>query len=196
MDKAYLVCAILGGTLWVCQFVLSLLGGHHDLGASDSGDMHGGGDVHGTDHDTDSHDSAMAWLIGLLTFRSIVAGCTFFGLGGLAATYAGYSAARSFAIAAGSGAVALLIVGLVVRMLRRLDVEGNVHIDGAVGHVGTVYLHIPANNSGAGKVTIKLQNRTVEYRAISNGNELPTGSQIVVIGVVGPDLVEVIPART
>ena len=34
MDTVYLVCAILGGTLMLCQFVLALVGvgEHHDLG--------------------------------------------------------------------------------------------------------------------------------------------------------------------
>jgi len=192
MEKAYLICAVIGGTLWVCQFILSLLGGdHHDFGGADHADVQGG-----ADHDSGEHGSAGAWLIGLLTFRTITAGVTFFGLGGLAAVYSGYSTWNVLSIAMISGLAALLVVASVLRMLHRLDTEGNVRIEGAVGHVASVYLGIPANKAGRGKVTLKLQNRLVEYEAISAGAELPTGSQVVIAAIVGPDIVEVIPART
>ena len=34
MEKVYLACAVIGGTLVVCQFLATLLGlgGHHDMG--------------------------------------------------------------------------------------------------------------------------------------------------------------------
>ena len=67
-------------------------------------------------------------------------------------------------------------------------------IDRAIGRQGTVYLTVPARKAGAGKVTIKLQNRTVEYKAMTGEEELPTGAQVVVVSVVAPGTVEVVPA--
>src|SRR5262245_20646233 len=83
-DTIYLICALGGGTLLVCQVVLGLLGfGHHeDVGAGDH-DVHDSGDHHGSDHHDAHHTS---WFVGVLTFRSIVAAVTFFGLTGLAAS--------------------------------------------------------------------------------------------------------------
>src|SRR5262245_2950988 len=84
MEHFYLVCAALGGTLLVCQFVMGLLGfgGQHEFGGGDHdlGVDHevGGHDAH---HDA-AHDSSHAWFVGLLTFRTIAAALTFFGLGG------------------------------------------------------------------------------------------------------------------
>jgi hypothetical protein len=60
-----------------------------------------------------------------------------------------------------------------------------------VGKAGAVYLRIPANRSGSGKITLNLQNRTMEYQAVTAGEAIPTGANIVVVGVVGPDTVEV-----
>ena len=68
MRHVFLVCAIIGGTLLLCQFLLSLLGiGEHH------GDA-GGHDAH-LDHGHDhGHGQGSAWLFGMLTFRSLVSG--------------------------------------------------------------------------------------------------------------------------
>jgi hypothetical protein len=54
-----------------------------------------------------------------------------------------------------------------------------------------VYLRVPAAKAGTGKVHLMLQNRTVEYQAVTVGAELPTGAPIRVVGVVNSDTVEV-----
>ncbi len=81
-----------------------------------------------------------------------------------------------------------------MRTLHQLKSDGTVRIQRAVGQNGTVYLSIPGQRSGAGKVTLCLQNRTVECQAVTPYQPLPTGSKVVVTAVVGPDTVEVAPA--
>ena len=63
----------------------------------------------------------------------------------------------------------------------------------ATGSTGTVYLAIPGERKGAGKVLLTLQNRTVEYQAVTSRGALPTGAPILVVDVVGPDTVDVVP---
>ncbi|MDQ1257963.1 MAG: hypothetical protein QG656_2571, partial [Candidatus Hydrogenedentes bacterium] len=46
-------------------------------------------------------------------------------------------------------------------------------------------------NSGAGKVTIEIQGRTMEYLAVTPGDALDTGVEVVVTRVVGSDKLEV-----
>jgi hypothetical protein len=82
MEPVFLICAGLGGTLLVCQFLLGLLGlGHHDFGGQDHGFEH--------DHDQghDASDEHQSWFVGILTFRALVAALTFFGLGGMIASH-------------------------------------------------------------------------------------------------------------
>jgi hypothetical protein len=187
MDTVFVACAAIGGTLLVCQFLLSVLGfGHHDIEHDHDVGHHG-------DHDHD-HDRE-AWYFSILTFRSLVAAVTFFGLGGMIAFHAGEEGEILFplVVAALSGAAALFIVGWIMRFMQRLKAEGTVHIDRAVGTTGTVYLSVPGNNCGAGKVTVKVQNRTVEYLAVTRHEALATGTPIQVVAVVGPDTVEVVP---
>lgn len=197
-ETFFLVCAIVGCTLLLCQFLFGLIGmgDHHDAAGGDH-DFHDAGshDAHG-DHghhgDQSGHHS---WFVGVLTFRSVVAALTFFGLAGLTATVNfNQDPPRAMALALAAGAAALFGVAYLMRGLHRLRADGTARIERAVGSNGTVYLTIPAQKAGAGKVTLKLQNRTVEYQAVTPNQQLPTGAKIVVTAVLGPDTVEVIPA--
>jgi hypothetical protein len=194
METVYLVCAILGGTLMLCQFVLTLLGlgGHHEIGGDHDG---GAGAPHqdvGHHHEL-GHSDENAWFFKLLTFRTIVAAVLFFGLAGLGAS------ARiveppllPLAIAVAAGGAAMVVVAWVMQALAKLQSDGSVRIERAVGAPATVYLTIPAQKGGAGKVQVKVQNRLMEYQAITSQlQELPTGASVVVVAVVSPGTVEV-----
>jgi hypothetical protein len=200
LDTVFLICALLGGTLLVGQFVLSLfgLGGGHDVDA-DHGDVGGGEhDVHHGEHAHDEpHDHATAWYVGILTLRSLVAAVTFFGLGGLAASGGGERGPfLSLAVAFAAGLGALFLVGSIMRALHKLKAEGTIRYDRAVGSTGTVYLTVPGNRKGTGKVTVTMQNRTMELHAVTAASDLPTGTKVVVLSVVSPGTVEVAPAPT
>jgi len=199
METVYLVCFLVGATVMVCQFLLSLvgIGGHHDLG--DSHDVAGheahagpGDDTHDGHHGS-HHETVSSWFVSLLTIRTLVAALTFFGLAGLAGTqeWGDGPATRLLALAAGAGA--MVLVAALMRALNRLRAEGTVRMDRAVGKPGTVYLPIPGQKAGTGKVLLNLQNRTVECQAITANQELPTGAPVVVVAVLSPDTVEVAP---
>lgn len=186
METIYLVCAVFGATLWITLFVMSLLGGDHGVDSADGVDAHAGAGGH-VDH-------GFPWLMGLFSIRSIITGITFFGVGGLVGSYNHVSPPQSFGMAAICALAAMALTAAAVRLLLHTTHDGTLHIRNAVGKVGTVYLRIPGNSSGRGKVTVKVQERLVEFQAVCQGPELPTGAQVVVVNVVGPDTVEVIPA--
>jgi hypothetical protein len=160
----------------------------HDISGHDG---HLGDEAHDADHDTH-----MSWFVGILTFRTLVAAVTFFGLAGRAAIEAEAAPAQSFALALAAGAAALFGVAYLIRSLYRLRAEGTVRIDRAVGCAATVYLSIPGHKSGAGKIQMNLQNRTVEYQAVTSQEALPTGAKVTVVGQISPDTVEVVLAST
>jgi hypothetical protein len=216
MYMVYAVCAAVGGTIFLCQFVMSLLGlaeaGHDvsDMGGGDGfGADHAGGDAvatdhggdatagdhsadaHTQDHDHPAHVHGSSWFFGVLTFRTIVAAVTFFGLTGLACSSGSMPSPAALGVAVVAGVAAMLAVHSLMRGLQRLGAEGTVHIEQAVGATGEVYLKIPGHKSGLGKVTVDVQNRTMEYQAMTGGEELPTGAKVVVVGVVNHDTVDV-----
>ena len=95
-----------------------------------------------------------------------------------------------------AGASALFVVAWIMKSLQKLRSEGTARIERAVGTTGTVYLSIPGQKSGVGKVHLNLQNRTVEYQAMTAEQPLPTGAKVVVVKVINSDTVEVAPATS
>jgi hypothetical protein len=182
METLLLVCAGLGGTLLVLQLLAGLLGIGGDHVETDH-------DVHdtGTDHESSEH-----WYLGFFTFRALVGALTFFGLGGLTAQYYELPPKSVLAAAVLSGAVAMYLIASVMNFFKRLKSDGTVKVENAVGEPGVVYLRIPAEKTGPGKVTLKLQNRSVELEAYTTGRELPTGSPIRVTNVLATGAVEVV----
>jgi hypothetical protein len=216
MAQVFIVCAALGGTVLVLQFLMALvgLGGHafdvdtpsdigHDFGGGDfhvdtGGDFHvdhPGGDFH-VEHDSGDHPQQAAahgstWLFRIISFRTIIAAMAFFGLSGLAAQSAEASPSMVLLVAVAAGAAAMFAVYWLMSSLQKLRAEGTVRVQRAVGQHGNVYLRVPANGSGCGKIQFNLQNRTVEYLAVTAGPELPTGAKVVVVAVVNPTTLEV-----
>ena len=196
METLFLVCAVIGGTLLVVQFLLGLvgLGGHHDLGGGHDVHLDTPHDVHhDAGHDADDADHG-SWLASVLTFRAVVAALTFFGLAGMASLRNGLDPAPSLAVALAAGGGALALVASLMRAMSRLRADGTARVERTVGQTGTVYLSIPANKAGAGKVTVVVQNRTMEYQALTAGDALPTGARVLVTAVISPDTVEVLAA--
>lgn len=185
MLTLYTLCAVGGSVLLVLQFVLSLSGfGDTDVDMAEDFDIRGGA----------HHDST--WFFGILSLKSLVAAIAFFGLGGrlLEALEAG--AVLSFFGALAAAAIAMVVVAWLMRLLVSLKHDGTVRIEGAVGLPARVYLAVPAQNTGVGKVMLQLQGRTVEYQAITNGDALPSNSNAVVVGVVDDMTLEVISGAT
>ena len=203
----FLICAVVGGTVLICQFVLTLvgLGGDHialgDVAHDFSGDVghdvHVGG-AHGAEsagHDAQGHHGS-SWLFAMISFRTLVAAATFFGLAGLAARSAGQSVGVQLLLAGVAGVAAMYGVHWMVRMMGQLGEDATVRIRHALGKEGTVYIPIPPAKAQAGKIQLKLQNRLVEYEAVTSGPEkLATGTKVRVVGITGGTL-EVEPLKT
>jgi hypothetical protein len=170
----YIACAALGGVVLVIQLLLGVVGGDVDAGH----DVHGGHLGEGLD---------------LISVRSLSAGMAFFGVTGAGTATSGWPLLLSLPAALAAGGVALFLVAYLMRGMRRLESDGSEHIENALGQTATVYLRIPANREGAGKIHVPIQGRTVEYQAVTPGGELPSGSVVVVRDIVGPDVVEVVP---
>src|SRR3954447_4002116 len=183
MATLFLVAAVVGGTILVCQFALTLLGlGHdsgglgHHMGGDFQTDAHMGGDFHG-DHaggsHTDSNQHAnTTHVFSVVSFRTLVAATAFFGVSGKAALSAGYEPSTSFILAVIVGVAAMYGMYWLMRVIASLNSSGNERISNAVGRRATVYLRIPATRSGAGKVQLSMQNRIVEYQAFTDEAEI------------------------
>jgi hypothetical protein len=183
MDTLFFVCAMAGGAFLIVQFALMILG----LSDGDV-DLDAGADV---DFDAGHGDS---WFVGVLSIRTITAAVTAFGLAGWAARGSEIGMVPSLVVAIVAGMGAMYAVYWLFRSVMKLEHDGTVHIENAVGKHGTVYVPIPAAHAGSGKIQMKLQDRVKEYQAVTPGTDaLPTGAKIVVTSVVSSDTLEVEP---
>jgi membrane protein implicated in regulation of membrane protease activity len=185
MSTVFLYCAVIGGTILVLQFVLLAFGAGGD---TDTGLDHGSG--HGTDV---GHDQSA--FLKLFSLQAISTFLTFFGLTGLGTAHLEWSPVAVAAAAVIAGAAALLLVARLMRALSALQSHGNVDLKNAVGHTGSVYLRIPPAGAGHGRVLMQVQGRTVECRAISRADEIPTGSTVRVLAHTDGDVLVVAPAQ-
>lgn len=206
MTYLFLFFAVVGGTVLICQFVLTLVGlsGGHDLPddlsadtGGDFGDVHDIDDGHagdaGHDHAAGGHDHASSWLFGIISFRTLIAASTFFGLGGLAAEQGELNIFAQLAIGTACGLGAMYGVHWIMTLIGRLGEDGTVRIQRAIGQEGTVYVPIPGGRTRAGKVQLRLQNRLMEYPAVTQAaDRLATGTKVRVVAVAG-EVLEVAP---
>ena len=203
MAWLFLICATIGGTVLICQFVLALVGFGADVDLVDDLPDDVPHDFHvDASHSPDAelgqhgvgHGNLSTWLFSVLSFKTITAALAFFGLAGCSANAAGMGSAAQIVIALVAGLAAMYGVHWIMKLLYRLSQDNTIRLDHSVGKEGTVYLTIPAERKGTGKVQFKLQNRLVDYPAITSHDEpLKTGAKIRIVAVVGQGTVEVEP---
>lgn len=138
---------------------------------------------------------AVYYLLGIFNFQGMVAGLAVLGLAGLAASAARLPSSASLAIACAAALLMMALVAAVLRFMVSMDQDGTVQLDQAVGQIGTVYLTIPPAVQGHGKVTLTLQQRLMEFAAVTQQDTpLPTGRKVIVIAVRKPAVMEVVSA--
>jgi hypothetical protein len=200
METVYTIALVLGGIVLVFQFVLSMLGlGDHDgdIGGVHHGDFGGGDYAGGHDgglHHVDGADASHLtnWFYEIISIRTLAAGATFFGLTGNGSLAWGYSPYGAFIMAAAAGFGAMYGVYWIYKQMYRLQNSGTENIRNAIGAAAVVYVPIPASGAGRGKVTFRLQNRLVEYLAVTDEEtRLATGEKVVVVAIAGSDTVRV-----
>ncbi len=204
-ENVYLVAAVIGGAVLLFQFVMMLLGLHHhggDIGGLHHADVGGGlhdGDFSGGHDSGWHHDNAPDggtgvghWFYEIISIRTLGAAAAFFGMTGATARAWGYSPTGSFVMAAVAGAGAMYGVYWLYKQVFKLQHTGTENIRNAIGAPAVVYIPVPAKRNGAGKVTFKLQNRLVEYLAVTDDDRrLATGEKVVIEAIISSDTVRV-----
>lgn len=198
MYTVFMACAIVGGTVVVFQFVMTLIGLGSDAFDIDSiDDVDVDVDVADFDSGVSAHEIGhvgSSWLFSVISLRTVVAALAFFGLTGLTAQSMEVSQPVQITVAIAVGLAAMYGVYWLMRWLKSMKAEGTARIHRAVGRHGTVYTTIPADESGTGKIQLNLQSRTMEYLALTSGHALSPGAKVVVTDVVTPTTLAVEPA--
>ena len=84
--------------------------------------------------------------------------------------------------------VGIALVALVMYMFKWLysmQQSGNINVyKSAVGCQGKCYLRIPGERAGEGKVQITIQGAVREYNAVTDGDEIKTGTSVKVVEAI------------
>lgn len=142
--------------------------------------------IFGEDVPTETHDAAGVEFLRIFTLRGVIAFAVVFGWVGAAMSSAAVSLAITVPVAFLCGFAMMLAIALLLRAVMKLRANGNTDNRNAIGVSGRVYLTVPPARTGEGKVQVLLQGSLVERGAVTDEETaIPTGSEIVVVGVSG-----------
>ena len=182
VSQIFACIAIPSTMVLLIQTVLMLVG---------IGDETDGGDISiGDSVDTDGPDFDIDLdgmdALRIFSIRGIIAFLVVFGWVGYVMDRASVKLWITVPVAALCGFAMMLVLALLMRSVMRLRNDGNLDNRNALGVSGKVYLTVPPQRKGEGKVNVLLQGTYVEREAVTDEEEpIPTGSEIVVIGLSG-----------
>lgn len=145
----------------------------------------GGGDTESAFGDTDEYvDGDTGIGFQFFTFRNAVTFVMMLSWVGLGAYSEGNSKIMSTLYGVIAGSAMVFIMAWLMVQLNKLKQDGTMKLSNAVGKIATVYLIIPGNQTGMGKVQIVIQGSTHELDALTLHEEaLPTGTSVTVTAV-------------
>lgn len=179
IDIVYIASAVIGGILFLFRLALLIFGGGDHHTAVDLGDLSGAEQADlGNIHDQTDTDVSFKFL----SIQGISAFFMMFGLVGLALSRSNFGPFWTVLGGVAAGIFTVWVVSMIFKGMKRLQADGTLRIENAVGKEGSVYLTIPAG--GTGKVTVAVQGSLKEFDAVSSDQQpIPTGNRIQVIAV-------------
>ena len=171
--RIYWGIAIFASVIFIIQIVLTFIGiGDTDL------DMGGADGADGDTMDTGG-------VLQLFTVRNFVNFLLGVGWGGVCLWGA---IPNTPLLILASIIVGTLFVGVFVfmfRNLRRLEHTARYDLHDAVGQIADVYLRIPAERNGEGKIQTAFGGSVQELPAVTDGDDIPSGSKVRILAVIG-----------
>lgn len=173
VDKFFLLCAVVGGGMFVLRSILMFIGLSGD-DMADGGDMGDGVDI---DDGTPVADFKMVSVHGLTAFLLM------FGLVGfLVIRNYGQEAMLIAGIASFlSGTVTMFIIAKLFSWSRKLQSDGSIHPKDTVGCEGAVYLGILPGEIGKVQIIVNGALKVYDARCSDGAARLKTGDRIKVV---------------
>ena len=192
LEQVFYYCAIPATVILAIQTIASILG----IGG-DGGDVDFDGDID-VDFDSEVVDFGntaaestsldaveSASSLKFFSIRGIVAFFSLFGWVGIVLLEAGLNTFLVFFIATVCGLIGMLVIAIMFYLISKMQRSGNIDIKNAIDQKAQVYLTIPANMKGKGKINVTIQERYSEINAMTkNEHPITTGSMVRVVGVM------------
>ena len=164
--RVYWGIAIFASIVVIIQTTMSFAG-MGDIDLDDAGSMH------------------------LLSIRNIFYFLLGFGWAGVSLWDTIPSAIVLCAVAVLTGCLFVAIFVFLFRQMMKLQSNGAFNINDAVGKVCDVYMRIPGENQGMGKVQISFNGSVQELDARTTGAPIPSGTKVRVLRVIEKKVLEV-----
>ena len=120
----------------------------------------------------------------LITVRGILAFLMMGGWVGFIAIMADIPPLVALLFAVAAGAASMYGIARLLQAMMRLHNDGTLRVSNAIGQTGTVYIKIPGEEKGMGKVSVTVQERLCEFDAVTEDTEgLKTGDAVYVTDV-------------
>ena len=172
-EKIFWLIAIPFTVFFLLQLIMTFTGAGFDDTASDG------------DADTDAEGGIGFQFISI---KNLVAFFTIFGWTGIWGLHRGFSVLTTVIIAVIAGLLMMLIMASLVYYMGKLTETGSLNLNNAIGKIGTVYLHIPSERKGMGKVQIKVQGFQTLDAFTDDLEDLPTGSVVQVLDIINNEI--------
>lgn len=188
LGQVFCTIAIPATVIMVIQSIMMFLGLGFDMDAEVS-ELDGSMDTSGlNDLVADSSDG-----LSLFTIRGLVAFFAVGGWSGLVVLKGSGSEGLSVIVALLAGFAALLVIALLFKYAMKLQSNGTMSINNAVGKSAEVYIPIPGNRRGTGKVMVNVQEQLRELSAVTEEpKDLKTGEMVQVAKVLDEQTVVVV----
>ncbi len=212
LEVFYLLCAITGGVLFTLRAIMFFVAGGFDaefgsdMDGAEGLDLDGGMDLAGgmdldldgvpdVDFDGDIGDLGDVDVAGMdeaytntdvsfkfISLQGLTAFFMMFGLAGLALSKSAQPDLVSLGGGIIAGAFTVWVLSRIFIGAQKLQSEGTLNMQNAIGLEGTVYLRIPAGDIG--KVNLVLQGALKEFNAVAADKQpIKTGERVRVLGL-------------
>jgi hypothetical protein len=140
----------------------------------------------GMDHDYDVGGGDHGSGIGFFSIRGVTAFFTGFGWTGALMLKNGYGVTAAIIAGTLVGGALMFGIFLLMKSMMRLQSNGTLDFNNAIGQIGTVYVTIPASQKAGGQVELLLQGRLTMAEALSRGAEpLHPGTKVTIVEKIG-----------
>lgn len=173
--KFYWIVAGVTSLIFAIQTLLTFIGiDHADV------DFHFDGDVDATA----GHTLDTGGTMQLFTVRNIVNFLLGLGWGGICWSSVIEDKIILTIVSVATGIAFVVIFLFILKGLMGLESNGAYKIEDCVGSMCDVYLRIPAERGGQGKVQVSINGSVHEFAAITDGEMLPSGAKVKIDSLV------------
>lgn len=169
IEQFFWSIALVASAIFLLQAIMTLVGMDADY------------DFDFVDGDTMDAGGAMS----LFSIRSIVNFFLGFGWGGVTMIGKTDSTFLIYLVTILAGCLFAYCYLYMRRKLKGLESNGMLNLSECVGMKGNTYLRIPGNRKGKGKIQISVNGSIHEFDAVTDGSEIPTGSNIRIVAIEG-----------